>query len=96
MNILQKSRPLRSKHMIRANFYTGNNHSLHCRSRREFLAFQELLRMVPHLEDRLVEGTDEEAVAIADLVRVSCIQTLLIDLNVMISDPEGRLQRKVR
>jgi hypothetical protein len=52
--------------------------------------------MVPHLEDRLVEGTDEEAVAIADLVRVSCIQTLLIDLNVMISDPEGRLQRKVR
>jgi hypothetical protein len=39
------------------------------RQRREHRVFAVLLQMVPNLEQRLMEGSDEDLVAIADLVR---------------------------
>jgi hypothetical protein len=39
------------------------------RQRREHSVFRILLRMVPGLEGRLIEGSDEEAVMIAEMVR---------------------------
>lgn len=38
------------------------------RERREHLVFSHLLEMVPGLEERLLEGTDEGVVHIAELV----------------------------
>ena len=35
---------------------------------REYRVFQRLLGMVPHLEERLMDCSNEEAMAIADLV----------------------------
>ena len=47
------------------------------RERREHRVFQELLRSVPGLEERLLQGPEEEVDTIADLVNfltVRCIQ----------------------
>lgn len=38
------------------------------RERQEYTVFRELLRMVPGLEARLMESSEEETIAIADLV----------------------------
>ena len=38
--------------------------------REEHQVFQRLIQMVPGLEDRLVEGSDEDVAHIAELVRV--------------------------
>ena len=48
------------------------------RERREHRVFQELLRSVPGLEERLLQGPEEEVDTIADLVNfliVRCIQS---------------------
>jgi hypothetical protein len=42
---------------------------LNFRERREHRVFRTLLNMVPGLEERLVQGTEEEVRMIADLVR---------------------------
>jgi hypothetical protein len=47
--------------------YRGYN-----RERREHSAFQKLLRTVPSLEERLMEGSDENMIHIADLVCFYC------------------------
>jgi hypothetical protein len=39
-----------------------------CRCRREYRVFQKLLGMVPHLGDRLMDYSNEESMAMADLV----------------------------
>jgi hypothetical protein len=39
-----------------------------CRQRREHLVFQSLLQMVPGLEARLLEGSEDDVVQIAELV----------------------------
>jgi hypothetical protein len=41
----------------------------HGRERREHRVFQQLLRMVPGLEERIMEGSGEEIGHVADLVR---------------------------
>jgi hypothetical protein len=41
------------------------------RVRREYRVFQKLLGMVPHLEERIIECSNEEAMGISDLVRLS-------------------------
>jgi hypothetical protein len=43
------------------------------RQRREYQVFTTLLQMIPGLEDRLVEGSEEGVVQIADLVRFTSI-----------------------
>ena len=40
----------------------------HTRERREHRIFQVLLQMVPGLEARLLEGSDEDILHVADLV----------------------------
>lgn len=42
--------------------------TIRSRERREHRIFQRLMEMVPGLEDRLVEGSDEGVVHIAELV----------------------------
>jgi hypothetical protein len=44
--------------------------------RREHSAFQKLLRTVPGLEERLMEGSDENIIHIADLVYYPLLLTL--------------------
>lgn len=44
-------------------------HDLSRSERKELSVFRELLRTVPGIENRLMESSEEEAVAIADLVR---------------------------
>jgi hypothetical protein len=39
------------------------------RERREHRVFQQLLQMVPGLEERLLEGSDEDVIHIGELVR---------------------------
>lgn len=41
------------------------------RERKEYAVFRDLLRMIPGLEGRLMESSEEEVVAIADLVMSS-------------------------
>jgi hypothetical protein len=41
------------------------------RQRREHRVFRTLLQTVPGLEERLIEGSDDEAVVIAEMVRLS-------------------------
>jgi hypothetical protein len=38
------------------------------RERRELRVFKMLLRMTPHLEDRLMESSEEELMSIANMV----------------------------
>lgn len=42
------------------------------RERKEFAAFRELLRMVPGLEARIMQSSEDELVLIADLVSMLC------------------------
>jgi hypothetical protein len=41
------------------------------RERREHKVFQQLLLMIPGIEERLMEGSDEDIVHIAELVCLS-------------------------
>ena len=41
----------------------------HIRERREHMVFQTLLQMIPGIEERLLEGSDENTLHIAELVR---------------------------
>ena len=41
------------------------------RERREHRVFRQLLQMIPGLEDRLMEGSNEDIVHIAELVALS-------------------------
>lgn len=43
------------------------------RERQEYVVFRELIRMVPGLEARLMESSEEEIIAIADLVTQATI-----------------------
>jgi hypothetical protein len=47
-----------------------------CRRRREHRVFNALLQMVPGLEDRLMGGSDEDIVAIAEMVSLRRVTTL--------------------
>jgi hypothetical protein len=51
------------------------------RQRREHRVFQALLQMVPGLEERLVEGSDDEVVAIAETVSYGCIAIQMLYLQ---------------
>jgi hypothetical protein len=42
--------------------------SPNCRVRNEHRVFQKLLRMIPHLAERFAEASEEEIMAMADLV----------------------------
>jgi hypothetical protein len=44
--------------------------ALHYRQRKEYDVFLQLFGMVPHLQERLAEGSDAEYMAMADLVRL--------------------------
>ena len=44
------------------------------RERREHRVFQELLKSVPGLEERLLQGSEEEVDIIADLVNFSVVR----------------------
>jgi hypothetical protein len=48
----------------------GQNTVLEYRQRKEYKAFQQLLRMVPRLNERLMEGSEEECIMVADFVRL--------------------------
>ena len=41
------------------------------RERKEYAVFRELLRLVPGLEGRLMESSEEQVIHIADLVRLT-------------------------
>ena len=60
------------------------------RQRREHRVFAVLLQMVPNLEARLMEGDDDDVVAIADLVR--CIWLRHALLLSAFQDPKGSLE----
>lgn len=54
--------------------------------RREYRVFQKLLGMVPHLEQRLMDGSNEQAMAIADLVGTfhssfGCVLSFLLQVQ---------------
>lgn len=53
-----------------------------CRERKEHRVFDQLLQMVPGLEDRLLNGSDEEVGRVAELV--SAYNLLLICSGVLI------------
>jgi len=62
----QKKRPLMS---MRFDFFLLNLSSLLLyRERREHRIFDRMLQMIPGLEKRLFEGSNEEVVMIAELV----------------------------
>lgn len=56
--------------------------------------FQRLIEMIPGLEERLLEGSDESAVHIAELVS----SYIYFDLSErsLSPDSEGCLERKIR
>jgi len=65
------------------------------REQREHRVFQQLLHTVPGLEERILNGFDEEIVHIADLVSIS--STALSALTTYdISATERRSKRKIR
>lgn len=63
--------------------------------------FRKLLGMVPRLEERLMECTDDDAMGIADLVRVfDCIYTTLLLITFVlrskkVSPARGQMTPKV-
>jgi len=62
----QKKRSLMS---MGFDFFLLNLSSLSlCRERREHRIFERMLQMIPGLEKRLLEGSNEEVVMIAELV----------------------------
>lgn len=65
----------------------------HSSELRQFRVFDELLRLVPGLKDRIVDGTPDDIVEISDLV---CQP--LIDFYMSLiahADPEGRSQCQI-
>jgi hypothetical protein len=63
------------------------------RERREHRVFMQLLRMVPGLDNRLMNGSEEEAVHVADLVRLMIFP--YIHILIPYADPKGRFKRKI-
>ena len=47
------------------------------RQRKEYKVFQQLLKMVPHLRECLMETSDEECMMMADLVGVSVYPSVI-------------------
>lgn len=64
------------------------------RGRRERRVFQRLLGIVPHLADRLMECSNEDAMGMADLVR-RFLQRHGVILTLR-QDSEGSFQREIR
>lgn len=56
-------------------------YSLARRERHEFRVFKDLLRMVPGLEERLIEGNEEDAQRIAE--SVSAVSVSVIWLRIL-------------
>lgn len=52
--------------------------SIYYRQRREHAVFGILLQTVPGLEDRLMEGTDDDVQSIAEMVRYKCNWSILL------------------
>ena len=67
------------------------------RQRREHRVFMLLLQMVPGLEERLVEGSEENVLHVAELVRFSTNNIYMDNLATRLihTDPERRVQRQV-
>ena len=65
------------------------------RERREHRVFQQLLQIVPGLEDRIMEGSDKEVAHIADLVCITSYPSLLSVIITSHVDTEGRLQCEI-
>ena len=66
-----------------------------CRARKEHRVLQKLLRMIPHLAERLTEASEEEIMVMANLVSrlmASASSTLYSHLEA----PEGYIQCKIR
>jgi hypothetical protein len=67
------------------------------RARREYRVFRKLLGVVPRLEERLMGCTDDEAMGMADLVRVfDCNRMLLYFSSHLSQDPKGCFLCEVR
>lgn len=67
------------------------------RQRQEYKVFQQLLKMVPRLPERLMEKSEEECMMIADLVSVSFYSSdSLLDHASSIGDSKGHSEREVR
>lgn len=60
--------------------------------RKEQAVFKEMLRVIPGLERRLMESSEEEVITIADLVRYSLVFIPIL-IYVLNSDSE-RCQRR--
>ena len=60
--------------------------------------FQQLLKMVPHLREHLMETSDEECMMMADLVGVSVSESLSNCHNIVssIEDSEGHSECKIQ
>jgi hypothetical protein len=72
---VRRGRSLKSRSPLeRVSFVINLLFCLHifscCRDRKEHRVFQKLLRMVPHLPERLMEVSNEECMVIAELVRL--------------------------
>jgi hypothetical protein len=65
-----------------------------CRDRKEHRVFQRLLRMVPHLPERLMEVSNEECMVIAELVRLFSPESIY--LSSPVKDSEGHIQCTIR
>lgn len=68
---------------------------LFTRQRRENRIFTLLLQMVPGLEERLVGGSEENVLHVAELVRFSISKIYGQFDNTIHADPERRVQRQV-
>jgi len=65
------------------------------RERREHRVFQLLLQMIPGLEERLVEGSEENVIHVAELVcflLATCLERLM---QFTYPDSERRFQRQI-
>jgi hypothetical protein len=67
------------------------------RERREHRVFRLLLQMVPGMEDRLMEGSEEDTLHIAELVcNYGVSSHMHFSTLAMLTDPEGRFRCKIR
>jgi hypothetical protein len=66
------------------------------RQRREYQVFTTLLQMIPGLEDRLVEGSEEGVIQIADLVSLVLLSKQQFVMIYVEKDSEGCLRCEVR
>lgn len=65
------------------------------RERREHKVFQELLKLVPGLEERLMTGSDDEVAITSDLVSLQS-QFREYKMIIPLVDPKRRLRRSRR